>query len=176
MNSDVSSNSDSTSDEDIDISNFSLTKLRGADELPSEDWLGEAATKKNDAKEAIKNKEYDKAWSLLHEVKHCYSKHAKNMKFTAQQTLNLDASVHIDLANILRLEKKHKDAFIHIIYSMSTSDEINASVNKKLAAYFNRLKLTNSTIEDVQEYINQIKPVPDFVNIRDKIEDLVNKG
>lgn len=86
------------------------------------DCLGKAAEAGNKAKQAIKDKKFDIAWKLLHEQKQHYMEHAKKNQFSAQQALSLDSNVHESLANILRLEGKHQDAFFNILYWVIASN------------------------------------------------------
>ena len=98
-------------------------------------FLGDAAEFKQQGVLSVKNKEYSKAWEAFHKQKHCFMKHADEHNFTAQQTLALDASVGENLANILRLEGKHVDALVHIIYWVSTSSRIT-KVQEKTNSLF----------------------------------------
>jgi hypothetical protein len=118
------------------------------------DYLGQAAMLKQEAKSAIKEKEYDRAWKLFHEQKQQYLKHASRSEFTPSQTLALDASVSEDLANILRLEGKHNDAFVHILYWIKTSSHKTKSQEKKLVAYFNRAKIPALDLDEVNEFVS----------------------
>ncbi|MBU2970781.1 hypothetical protein KO527_15625 [Pseudoalteromonas sp. C2R02] len=86
------------------------------EEMVKRDHLGKEAKAGHKAKDAIKNKKYDEAWGFLHEQKLQYMEHANISGFNVEQTLALDADVHENLANVLRLENKHKDALIHIVY------------------------------------------------------------
>jgi len=132
------------------------------------DNLGDAAKFKHKGLLAIKNKEFNKAWECFHEQKLSYMNHASQHKFNAQETLALDGSVSENLANILRLEKKHKDALIHIIYWVSTSPSTTKSQEKKLISYFNRAKLKAVNISQVNAFIT-IKP--EFREINNQISE-----
>jgi hypothetical protein len=108
-------------------------------EFEYEDFLGPAATAKHAAKEAISEGRYDDAWGYLHAQKDFYLSHANRQRFTKKHTLALDAEVHVELANILRLEKKHDDAFVNILYWVTAqSDKPKKSHASKLKSYFNR--------------------------------------
>lgn len=132
------------------------------------DYLGMAAKNKHAAKSAIKAKEFDTAWKLLHEQKHNYMAHAQVMRFDKAQTLSLDGTVHEDLANILRLEKKHKDALVHIVYWAVSGTSLTKSHISKLTAYFNRCKFEETCLSSLIEYYES--------NIENSIEFLEVKG
>jgi len=113
----------------------------GLDELlgsfPVEDYLGKAAEAGHNAKAAVRERRFDDAWRLYAEQKSFYMQHAKAYEFTAAQALALDASVSEHLANILRMEKKHHDALVHILYCALASRPTKA-LQTKLPVYFKR--------------------------------------
>ncbi len=134
------------------------------------DFLGDAAEFKRQGMLAIKSKEYNEAWELFHKQKECYMKHSDEHSFTAQQTSALDASVSENLANILRLEGKHIDALIHIIYWVSTSSKVTKTQDKKLIAYFNRAKLNGVEASQVEKFIGTS---PNFQQIKTKLSEWI---
>jgi len=140
------------------------------------DFLGKAAIAGEKAREAKKNKEYDKAWKYLHESKQLYLQHANVQNFTRKQTLALDSSLSISLADILRLEGKHSQALVHIIYWASGANNFSNTDKKKVTAYFNRVKLSNSLLEDILEIIKTSRLNPDFREIQVKVQGLVDNG
>lgn len=97
------------------------TSLDWSDRLGRPDYLGKAADAKHAARAAVKAGQHDRAWGLLHEQKECYLKHAQKMGFDAEQVMRMDGSVSEDFANILRLEKKHTQALVYILYWIVTS-------------------------------------------------------
>lgn len=108
------------------------------------DFLGRAAKKKQLAKQAIKDKKFDDAWKYLHEQKILYLQHANrpDSGFDHLSTMVVDASIHEDLANILRLENKHKDALLNISYVYKvnfTAKRPRITLEKKLKVYFGRV-------------------------------------
>lgn len=137
------------------------------------DHLGRAAMLKDQARTAFKAAKYDKAWELLHKQKEHYFKHATRCRFTAEQTIALDASVHPDLANILRLEGRNLEALIHILYFICAG-QVSESKRKKLIPYFNRAKLKTVTISDIEMLIEQNSPIPDFRVLQAKIHEWAN--
>lgn len=134
------------------------------------DFLGKAAVTGHKAKAAVKEKRFDDAWRLYHEQKEHYIKHANRSKFTARQAIALDASVHEDLANILRLEGKHDQALIHIVYwVVASSDHPIKRHEDKLRAYFNRCKYSDTTLEMAKDQIQSITSIADFKQIRSMV-------
>jgi hypothetical protein len=144
------------------------------EEMIKRDHLGKAAEAGRKAKGAIKNKKYDEAWGLLHEQKFQYMEHANLNGFNMEQTLALDADVHEHLANILRLENKHKDALTHILYWVAAQNHRpKKSHEKKLASYFNRCKLKNTTLEDAFAFSSNVKGTS-FIISKNKITEWFN--
>ncbi|MBK9585661.1 MAG: hypothetical protein KA099_01745 [Alphaproteobacteria bacterium] len=136
-----------------------------------EDYLGKAALAKHASKAAIKLGEYDKAWSLLHEQKMLYLSHAQNQKWNAKYIFALEGTVSEELANILRLEGKHDQALVHILYWIITSQNTTKRQEKKLIAYLGRCKFKSVTIEDIKSFIEGNKPHPDLATIQFKVRD-----
>lgn len=118
------------------------------------DNLGPAAVARQKAKTAIKEKRFDDAWRLLHKQREYYDRHIRSgYPFTETQARCMQSQIDEDFANILRLEGKHKQALVHIIFwvgSHTASGRITATMDKKLLSYFNRCKFLNQTIEDVK--------------------------
>jgi len=139
--------------------------------LAEEDYLGMAAQAKRNAEAAVKDKNYDKAWALLHEQKDFYMKHANRSGFSVIQVLALDSTVHESLANILRLEGKHEDAFTHLLYCViSHKHRPIKRHSQKLVAYFNRCKFKYIKITDVTEFIAMGDwEAPDFITAKNKV-------
>lgn len=81
-----------------------------------EDHLGKAAAAGAAAKGAVTDRRFNDAWRLYHEQKEHYRRHAARYGMTPRQTIALDDSVHEHLANIRRLEGKHDDALVHMLY------------------------------------------------------------
>jgi len=172
FNANVSSPYKDSEKNDVDLEGLSLVKLSG----DSEDWLGKAAIASEVAANEVKTKNYDKAWELYQQVKSFYMNHAKSFSFTQQQTIALDASVSKALANILRLEKKDKDAMVHICYWVASSDSMNKTQISKLSAYFNRLKVRNTKLQEVVKYVDDARPIPDFRAIQSQVSSWVEAG
>jgi len=100
-------------------------------------------------------------------------RHANEQRFNAQETSALDASVSENLANILRIEKKHTDALIHIIYWISTSSRRTKAQDKKLDAYFNRAKLEKLKLSQLEDFIAKNSG---FRNIRNQVQEWSNNS
>ena len=133
----------------------------------SEDYLGKAAEAGHKAKAAVKEHRFDDAWRLYHEQKSLYMQHAKACQFTGRQTLALDASVSEQLANILRIEKKHDDALAHILYCALTSRSTKALQNK-LPIYFKRCCFQHAQFDAVGA-MTQSQITWTFNKIKDRV-------
>ena len=121
---------------------------------PSGDHLGQAAMKGQEAREAIKLGDYNKAWDLFTEVKEHYLQHAIKSDFNKVQTLALDSQTSMSLGNILRLENKHHQAFAHVLYwFIGGRGKTSEEQQQKLNAYFNRCKFEVLSLEDVYRFI-----------------------
>jgi hypothetical protein len=118
------------------------------------DYLQLAAEKGREAKLAMREKNNVEAWELIQQQKHFYSQltEQQSISISITEMIGLDSNVSKDLANILRLEKKHKDALVHIIYWVANSKSVTKDQESKLRAYFNRAKLTGPTVDDVMDY------------------------
>lgn len=135
--------------------------------------LGKAAVARGEALQAIREGEHDKAWGLLHEVKSHYLDQARFYGMTARQALALDASVHKHLANILRKEGKHEQAFIHVLYCYgATGGGLNKSEAGKFRAYFNRCKIAPVTLEQAHDALTDLKSNPSFERAQEAFSKL----
>lgn len=135
--------------------------------------LGEAAVARGEALQAIRDGEHDKAWGLLHDVKSHYLQHATRHGWAVRQALALDASVHKHLANILRKEGKHEQAFVHILYWLGAPEgDLNKSESAKFRAYFNRCKLAPVTLEQAHDVLNDVKSNPSFERAQEAFSKL----
>lgn len=146
-------------------------------EFERKDFLGKAAVSGHKAKTAVKNKQYDKAWELFHKQKTLYMQHADRCGFTANHTLALDATVHEELANILRLESKHEEAFTNIVYwVLAGSDRPIKRHQQKLKSYFNRCKFKNTSLTEVEDTIASNSALPDYTLARSFVSEWVIRG
>ena len=116
------------------------------------DYLQLAAEKGREAKLAMREKNHAEAWELIQQQKHFYSQLTDQQSISVTELIGLDSNVSKDLANLLRLEKKHKDALVHIVYWVANSKSVTKDQESKLRVYFNRAKLTGPTVDDVMDY------------------------
>lgn len=136
------------------------------------DYLGQAAIKLKEAKQAVKDGRYDDSWRLFHEVKELYAQHAQQSRFSAQQRLALDASVHGDMANQLRLQGRHRDAFMHALYSvMPITAASPKSHLQRVGVYFRRCKLKSTDLDEVEAFAATSDDGPDFISIQRRVAD-----
>lgn len=144
---------------------------------PLKDYLGEAARAGREAKTAVKERRLDDAWRLYHEQKTAYLQHAGYLSFRPHETLRLDASVHENLANILRIEKKEDDAFVHILYWVIAQASWPAKRHQeKLRAYFERCKLQNTTLKEIKAWAKSDLPKRDFFAAQTKAAEWFARG
>lgn len=142
-----------------------------------EDFLYKGVTAKQEAIEAISNEQFDDAWRLLHDAKTHFLNHAKENRFSAKETIAIDGSIHEYFANILRLEKKHTDAFVSLIYWVTAcSNNPIKRHDQKLNAYFNRCKFKNTSLEDVRLFMSSLGQIPDHRSIQAKVLEWKDKG
>lgn len=145
------------------------------------DNLGNAADIKRYAKQAIKEKRYDDAWSLLHKQKESYINHVNTINsrfgrgFSYIDMMVLVTSPHIDMANILRLEGKHQEALYHLSHHyvcLFKAKRNNETINKKMESYFNRLNLNRT----YSSFINKLKKLEsvEFVDVRAFISNYID--
>lgn len=159
---------------DLDFEDYAQDVIA---DLQRNDFLGKAAKAGHDAKAAVKDKQYDKGWALYQEQKSFYMRHANRSGFTASQALALDASVHEDMANILRLENKHEDALAHIVYFvLAGADRPIKRHQQKLKSYFNRCKLKNTDLSEAERIIASNTKLPEFTLARHIVSEWVSRG
>lgn len=139
--------------------------------LNYKDYLGKAAQAEECGLAAVKRGDYDAAWKHFHEQKQHYLGHASQSEFTKAQTFALDASVSEHLANILRLEGKHQEAFAHIVYWVATSPRRTKNQEKKLTTYFKRAKCSKAHNEDLESFLAQARKSPNLRQIQNKIQE-----
>jgi hypothetical protein len=116
------------------------------------DYLQLALEKGREAKVAMREKNNAEAWELLQQQKSFYNKFSINEGSNESEITALDSSVSKDLANLLRQDKKHKDALVHIIYWVANSKTVTKDQESKLRVYFNRAKLMGPAVDDVMDY------------------------
>lgn len=160
-----------------DDSGFDDYADRTIADFTANDFLGKAAQAGHAAKDAVKAKEFDKAWGLFHEQKSFYGQHAKRCGFTARQLLALDSSVHEEMANVLRIEGKHHDAIINIVYWVLAGGERPIKRHEqKFKAYFNRCKFERTTLEQAIKEISDQKKLPEYTLAQSIVSSWVAKG
>ncbi len=138
--------------------------------IASDDYLGLAANAGHTAKKVLKDKDYEEAWKLYNQQKMYYMQHAERQNWNARDTIRLDSSVHENLANILRLEGKHKDALVNLIYCIACNEGPTKSILKKLPAYLKRAKLQNFNIDDLELFIKQLGLNASMRDVQNKIK------
>jgi len=141
------------------------------------DFLGKAAEAGHKAKTAVKSEKYDEAWRHYHEQKSFYMQHANRSGFTAKQALALDTSVHEEMANILRLESKHEDALVNIVYwVLAGVDRPIKRHQQKLKSYFNRCKFKNTQLSEAEKLIAANAQLPEFMVAKAMVSEWVSLG
>ena len=146
-------------------------------EFDANDYLGKAAKAGHEAKDAAKAKKYDKAWGLYHDQKSFYMQHANRCGFTPIQTLALDATVHEEMANILRLEGKHHDALANILYWVLAGANRPIKRHKqKFQAYFNRCKFEKTTLAEAESEIANQSALPEYTLAQSITSNWIARG
>ena len=132
------------------------------------DNLSKAADCKAKAKTAIKNKDFDLAWQYLNEQKGHYLKQASDWQWDALSTLVADSSVHLDMANVSRLENKHLEALKHISYTYATNHAAKRplkTLEEKLGAYFKRSKIESVSLQGLIDKLKSLKGDPQLTSV-----------
>ena len=137
------------------------------DSIAEDDYLGLAASAKHRAKIATKEKDYDLAWNLYIEQLLHLSRHIEKYNLSSDNLQALQGGINHDMANILRLEKRHTLALVHLIYAISTNPNV-AYMMKKLPAYYKRSKI-NVDFDEVMYFIYEQEKDPNFRTIKNKI-------
>jgi hypothetical protein len=128
------------------------------------------------AQKAIKEKRLNDAWRLLNKEKLYGMIYCEFSSDCPKVTLiHYQQRPHEDMANILRLEKKHIDALINYTYFVTDSEYLSVKYKlKKLKAYFNRAKLVDITFDEYKDFIFSMHGVPDYDKIETKIKKHIN--
>jgi|GEM_PF-1777085 len=135
--------------------------LDALERMDTTDYLGMAAEAGHKAKAATEAGDFDGAWRLYHEQKAHYAGHAHRSEFTKAQAIALEGSVHRNLANLLRLEARHREALVHFLYYYASSPRRTKTDEKQISTYVNRAKI-GSSIDDVQKFIDGLGPIPNL--------------
>ncbi|WP_217525245.1 hypothetical protein [Vibrio metschnikovii] len=156
---------------------FNIKSVDPQMQLTHEDFLGKAAQVGHEAKAAIKLNKFDEAWRLFHEQKSLYVQHVNQSGFTPNQALALDATVHEDMANLLRLEGRHKDALVNIVYwVLAGSERPIKRHDQKLRSYFNRCKFQNVSFELAKEQIRKLDMPVSLIDAKAIVSHWVEMG
>ena len=139
--------------------------------IHKEDYSGLCTSARFRAQKAIKEKRLDDAWQLLQEEKYYGIKYCKSSPDCMKVTLiHYQQRPHADMANILRLEKKHTEALINYTYFVTDSEYLSVKYKrKKLQAYFNRAKLINITFDEYKNFIFSMHGIPNYSKIETAI-------
>lgn len=141
-----------------------------------EDYLGQAANQGTKARAAIDAGDFDAAWGHYQEMNEIYLMHATKQNFTVKQTLALIGSTHRAMAKLLKLEGRHPDALVHILYCTACSKSALHKELKHYRPYFNRCKFDCVELQEVTSRLRDWKKNPDFVGIRDTVAEWKDRG
>lgn len=132
-------------------------------EMLKKQSLAKAAQAKSKALASEKEGDYDKAWKYFHEQKKYYLEHASDAMFSPEDVLSLDAAVSESLANILRKQKKHNEAFVHIAYWVSAQHHKPLKRHAdKFRAYYNRADEMSVSLEGAWNILTTAPPLMDY--------------
>jgi len=146
------------------------------EQIMRDDYSGKAAEAMHKAKAAIKEKQFDTAWGLYNDAKIYFLKHANQMGFSIEGTIGIQGLVHEEMANMLRLEGRHKDALTHIIYWIATDNRTLKKHDQKLSSYLKRAKLEHISLSDAKDFIGEVRNGYDFRMIQNKVNEWESKG
>ena len=141
------------------------------------DYLGLAAEAKQEGMQAVKSGNYDDAWYYFHEQQSAYAKHinSPNGHFTPEQAFSLLSVVNEQLANVLRLESKHRQAIVHIVYWAAwgnASGRVKKSMNSKLKSYFKRCHFEQHNLDELEKLVeHEARSTPDFARIQSLLSE-----
>jgi hypothetical protein len=154
--------------------NKNLDNLFG--ERSKEDYFLNAAIEAREAELAVKEKRYDDAWRHYHQKKMCYMQQA-NRVGDAKYAIELDASVHEHLANILRLEGKHREALPHIIYWVLGGRRIPLKKhNTKFKSYFSKCDFKNTPLTEAEKKLKDKQLKADLLIAQNLVSSWINKA
>ena len=116
----------------------------------TKDYLGIAAVTKQQAGDALENKQFDLAWKLEHERIQHYTSHALKQGFSCNETLSLLATVYSSLSNILQAECKHTLSLAFYLYAVQCDGYINDGVQINI-----RRICRNGKLKHFESHINK---------------------
>lgn len=124
---------------------------------------------------AVKDGDYDEAWRCFHQQKEYDLMHCTHIDsrghYSARDILSREAKISEDLANVLRLQGKNKQALAHIVYWISANyHEPIKKHSTKLKSYFNKCKFSDTTLEQVRDFISAQSRKPDFRKIQLQVQ------
>ena len=138
------------------------------------DCLGRAAVYGKKASTAVKEKEFDLAWWIYHQIKALHFEHANKFNFAQEHIIGMDSGISKSFGNILRLEGKHQQALVHILYWQLGETRPNVKRNvKKIRAYYNRSKISSITFEDLIEWMDSWNGLADYAAIQNQVSDWI---
>lgn len=145
--------------------------------LQPDDYLGKASLAGSAAKAALKEKKFEDAWRVYHEQKEFYKAYAENSDISAERALILDSTVSEHLASILRQQEKPREAFIHLIYWVAPSwEKAIRRHEEKLKKYFTLCQLSNTTIDEVKQFVESNWQHISLPMIEKQVEQWFEKG
>jgi hypothetical protein len=125
----------------------------------------------------MKEGRHDDAWGHYHDQKSIYMQYANSYGMTASEALALDSTVHVGLANILRLEKRDREALAHILYVVvAQGTRASKADAQKLSTYFKRCKLQNTDIAEVSKFASSKRSGADFLSAQSKVKEWIERG
>lgn len=129
------------------------------------------------AREAAKAGEYEQARHLYEQQGTLLRQCIERAGADAPPEAEVFAPLHLGMADLLRLEKRHDDALPHILYWVIAGRRKPLKGHaEKLRAYFNRCKLQNTVLDEAEHFAAAFPEPAEFTTIETQVRSWLDKG
>lgn len=138
------------------------------------DYLGQAAVMEKKLKELIKEKQYEQAWKLTHEISEIHIKHINATSYVntpgiQDWALCFSNSVAEYRAVILSKEGKHIDALLQSVWRAAVEHRPIKKYEEKMLAYLKKAKVDLTPSELIQ-ILNRTRQHKNIDLLREEIK------
>lgn len=136
-----------------ELSNEEL-QAEAARQREADTLFSQAVAVREQAAAAMKNREFDKSWGLFHQQLDIVFQYVDAAGYTdPRRVCYMEAWVREGMADQLRLERKHHQALVNLLFCVLANSEFPLKRHeKKLRAYFNRCKFKAVSLDEAVEF------------------------
>lgn len=138
------------------------------------DYLGQAATLEKKLKQLVKEKQYDEAWRLTHEISEIHVKHINSVSYSKTPDVLAWAfcfshSMAEYRAVILSKEGKHLDALVQSVWRAAVEHRPIKKYSEKIQSYLKKAKIDLSP-EELIKILNRTREHKHFGLLKEEFE------